>query len=181
MLMSVLREGSMIRICVAMIGVLATASCGGEAERKPGTTITLQAGATGSPVNGRQASGKVAINAPGFQAHVDLPRISAGAEAFDVNGARLFPGSTLTGLSIESAKEAVSAVRVTFEAPAERSKVNDWFATQWGGQDGFTVETKANGLSGTTGDGEAFALALVQTGKERTTGTLTLSGAASSN
>lgn len=144
----------------------------------PGTDISINARTDdGNTSISADGSGNISIRAPGFSGSFDLPKFTLKAEDFDINGVSLYPGSTITGANVEASERSGSEDRAkalfTFESPAGMREVQQWFATQMRNK-GFTVETRDDGLSGTTRDGQPFGLALSTLDANRTRGVLTV-------
>lgn len=139
-----------------------------------GTSITIK-GEDGNVVASAGKDGRVAIKVPGFEGAVKLPEFQFGADDFEVDGLKLYPGSTIANLNVESGSGKDGSVKVQFDAPAAASRVQDWFREQMQSA-GFTVSLKDGALSGRTGDGSPFSLKVDAAGTERSRGTLSVSG-----
>jgi hypothetical protein len=111
------------------------------------------------------ASGRVAVNIPGFDANFSVPKAMFGKGNFDIDGVKLYPGSAVKTVNVTDAKSDAPGgknegkVRVGFVAPDAPAKVADWFATRFG-EKSVKSTRSGNGFSGTTRDGSAFTLAL---------------------
>lgn len=151
----------------------ALAACGGDGE---GTSISIQ-GDNGSVTAEADKDGKVSVKAPGFEGSIKLPRFNIGAENFEVDGVKLYPGATVSSLNIDDRQDGTKSggVNVTFDAPAEATRVRDWFREQMEGA-GFTVTGNRDELTGKTKSGSPYTLKIDGTGEAKSRGTLTVSG-----
>jgi len=152
------------------------AACG---DGDNGTTISFEGNDGGERVTAHAdgETGRVAIDTPGFKADIKLPRIELDSENLDLNGVKLFPGSTVQGVDIaggESGAEDDGVVRIRFSAPGDARAVRAWFDERMRAE-GFTLRTGGGALSGTTDDGEPFRLDLAPK-DGATQGTFTLGG-----
>lgn len=151
----------------------ALAACGGGGE---GTSISIQ-GDNGSVTAAADKDGKVSVKAPGFEGSIKLPKFNIGAENFEVDGVKLYPGATVSSLNIDDRQDGTKSggVKVTFDAPAEATRVRDWFREQMEGA-GFTVTGNRDELTGKTKSGSPYTLKIDGTGDAKSRGTLTVSG-----
>lgn len=149
------------------------AACGGEGE---GTSISIQ-GDNGSVTAQADKDGKVSVKAPGFEGSIKLPKFSIGAENFEIDGVKLYPGATISSLNIDDRQDGTDrgGVKVSFDAPAEATRVRDWFREQMEGA-GFTVTGNRDELTGKTKSGSPYTLKIDNTGEAKSRGTLTVSG-----
>lgn len=153
------------------LGLLAACDSGGN-----GTTISFEGNESGERITARAdgETGRVAIDTPGFKADIKLPRIELDSENLDINGVKLFPGSTVEGVEIieDGSGPDYGTVRIRFSAPGNARAVRDWFDQRMRAE-GFTLDAGGAGLSGTTNEDEPFRLDLAPEG-ETTRGTFTL-------
>lgn len=151
----------------------ALAACGGDGE---GTSISIE-GDNGSVTAAADKDGKVSVKAPGFEGSIKLPKFNIGAENFEVDGVKLYPGATVSSLNIDDRQDGTKSggVKVTFDAPAEANRVRDWFREQMEGA-GFTVTGNRDELTGKTKSGSPYTLKIDGTGEEKSRGTLTVFG-----
>ncbi|MDR6851865.1 hypothetical protein J2Y54_001358 [Sphingomonas sp. BE123] len=152
---------------------VAVSGCGGGDE---GTSISIQ-GDNGSVTAQADKDGKVSVKAPGFEGSIKLPKFSIGAENFEIDGVRLYPGATIASLNIDDRQDGTQSggVKVTFNAPAEAARVRNWFREQMEGA-GFTVTGNRDELTGKTKSGSPYTLKIDGTGDAQSRGTLTVSG-----
>lgn len=151
----------------------ALAACGGDGE---GTSISIQ-GDNASVTAQADKDGKVSVKAPGFEGSIKLPKFNIGAENFEVDGVKLYPGATVSSLNIDDRQDGTKSggVKVTFDAPADAARVRDWFREQMEGA-GFTVTGNRDELTGKTKSGSPYTLKIDGTGDAKSRGTLTVSG-----
>lgn len=150
---------------------------------KDGTSITLNAKDETGAVVEASADGKtgtVAVNVPGLKAQVELPKIHLNASDFEMNGAKLYPGSQINAVNIKGDETGVWAdkgqARVTFTAPADRATVKSWFAKELAEKGKYKVAESADGLTGSGEGGKAFKLVLTELAGGKTQGVLAVSG-----
>lgn len=160
----------MLRTSLLLIAALPLAACG----EGPGASVTVDAGSEGAGnAVGTDANGSLSIKVPGFDGALKLPPIKIQAENFDVNGLKLYPGSTIRDLHVD-AKERLGSpdqgkVRIAFDAPAPLATVQAWFREKLATED-FVVVPEGEGFAGKTSEGEAFALSLEAEGEGKTRG-----------
>ena len=148
---------------------LMLAGCGGS-----GTTISINAkDDEGNSSISTDANGSVQIKAPGFAGSIRLPKFHINAEDFEVNGVKLYPGSTIDDFRADAedkgGNDDKGKVSIKFRSPASPTTVRDWFRDNMTKQ-GFKVETRANGLTGTTEDGQPFTVQLSADGDNKSKG-----------
>lgn len=138
----------------------ALAACDGGS----GTSISINSkGEDGNSSISTDANGQMEIRAPGFTGSIRLPKIHIDAEDFEVNGVKLYPGSTIDDFRADAqdrgGDDDKGRVLIAFRSPAKPVTVRDWFRDNMTKQ-GFKVETRGNGLTGTTDDGQPFTVQL---------------------
>lgn len=157
----------MLRSITPVAALLFLAACNG------GTTVSIDSGndSDGNAVIATDANGHIQIKAPGFEGSITLPKMPLDAKGFEVDGVKLYPGSTLRNLRAggRDGKGEDGQLLVEFESPAAPTTVRDWFRDNMTKQ-GFKVSTKDDNLYGTTDDGQPFALELSAQGENRTKG-----------
>ena len=142
---------------------LALGGCGSKDDGTPGTEVTLDAkGDSGENVAASlDKSGTAKINVPGFKAEIALPKIKLDADDFDMDGVKLYPGSTIQAFNIVGdGKKDSGTVKVSFDAPGEPKMVLDWFAKRLANEAGYKLTANGMSLTGTNKDGGPFSLAL---------------------
>lgn len=153
---------------LALIGL---AACD---DKGAGTDISIR-GADGNLVGGADGkTGEIKVDVPGFEGSIKLPKIKLDADSVDLNGVKLYPGSTIQGVDIADGKGAGEAgMRLRFESPAAAATVRDWFGERLG-KAGFAVTPDGQGLTGKTNEGEPFRLEMRGDGTQRSTGTIVI-------
>lgn len=166
-----------MRRALLLVAVLALAAC--DRGSGDGTAISINAHDADGNVTGSFQNGSLAIDAPGFQGAIKLPKIQLDAENFDMNGVHLYPGSKITGMNIDAQDHRggtdEAAVRVSFRSPADPASVRQWFAERLG-KAGYTLHADGNGLSGTTNEDKPFRLELSNAGTNAAEGRIIVSG-----
>lgn len=156
----------MLRLSVALLP-LSLAACGGV-----GGNITIN-DKDGNVAIATDKDGRTTIKAPGVDITTTLPKVSLKAEDFDINGMKLYPGSTISDVNIQAGDNgnANDHVALKFAAPADLASVQAWFRDQTG-KHGFKVTPSGNGFAGTTDDGQPITIELNADGKGKTSGAL---------
>ena len=154
-----------------LVGALALSACDRTNE---GASVSINAdgGNVLGAINGE--TGEMKIDVPGFQGTVKLPKIKIDTGNFDLNGVRLYPGSSIRNLNIVGDDKA-GGLRVAFASPATPTIVRDWFAQRLG-KVGYQVHPEGANLIGTTDENKPFRLELAPDGADKATGTIVISG-----
>ncbi len=161
---------------VGLSGVLAMAGCNRSGE---GTTVSINAdgGNMMGAIDGE--TGEMKIDVPGFNGSVKLPKIKLDSGDFDLNGVRLYPGSSIGNLNIVSNQkngvDSGGGLRVSFSSPATPTIVRDWFAQRLS-KVGYQVHAEGANLVGTTDENKPFRLELAPDGADKAKGTIVISG-----
>jgi hypothetical protein len=161
---------------VGLSSVLALSACNRSDE---GTTVSINAdgGNVLGAINGE--TGEMKIDVPGFQGSVKLPKIQIDSGDFDLNGVRLYPGSSIKNLNIvgneKNGSDTGGSLRVAFASPATPAIVRDWFAERLV-KVGYKVRSEGANLIGTTDENKPFRLELAPDGADKATGTIVISG-----
>lgn len=121
-------------------------------------------------------TGKVSVNLPGFDANVKLPKVVLKDSDFDIDGVKLYPGSTISSINVQGDKSGAwdgDRVQIVYSAPADPKPVRDWFAKAFAEK---SIEAKINGesLAGKTKDGTPFVMSFVPGKGGSTTGTIVI-------
>jgi hypothetical protein len=156
--------------------MVALAACGDGSGDGNGASISVKSGEGEASIKADK-DGRVAVKTPGFEGSIKLPKFDLGAENFEVDGLKLYPGSTIASLNVDANQDkgGEDTVRVQFEAPAAVDQVRNWFQEQMQTA-GFTVAAKDGRLSGKTSEGSDFTLKLDPAGDAKSRGTLTVLG-----
>ena len=146
------------------------AACNSKHEPEEGTTVNVDATTEKGSAIRITADGKtgnVGFKVPGFNTNIRLPKKLLDDSNFDIDGVKLYPGSTVDTVNItangQGGAHEQTDVRIGFTSPADPAKVSSWFKDQFGKQS-IKAEGDAARLAGTTKDGEAFTIEL--TGKD---------------
>jgi hypothetical protein len=118
------------------------------------------------------ANGQIAVKTNGFEGSLKLPKLAIDSKDLDIEGLRLYPGSTVRNLDV-AGKDDGGRVALDFASPADPAKVRAWFRDTMA-KHGYKVESDGTGLKGTTDEGKPFALALKPDGDGKAAGTLRL-------
>lgn len=153
---------------LALPVVLGLTACSGKNEPEEGTTVNIDATSESGKKVAISADGKtgnVGFNVPGFDVNMRLPKKLLDDSNFDIDGVKLYPGSTVDTVNItandKGGKDEQTDVRIGFTSPADPAKVSDWFKDQFG-KESIKASGDAAKLSGTTKDGEAFTIELTE-------------------
>ncbi|MET0376817.1 MAG: hypothetical protein ABW128_21505 [Rhizorhabdus sp.] len=86
----------------------------------------------------------VSFSVPGFAAKIDVPGIELGSENMDIDGIKLYPGSTLHGINVTDSKgPGNGVVDMRFTSPGAPDKVAAYYAAAARDND-FTAVNVAN-------------------------------------
>jgi hypothetical protein len=158
-------------LLLATAGMLALSACDRSNERAS-VSINADGGNVFGAINGE--TGEMKIDVPGFQGSVKLPKIKIDTGNFDLNGVRLYPGSSIRTLNIVG-DDKTGGLRVAFASPANPAVVRDWFAERLG-KVGYQVHAEGANLVGTTDENKPFRLEFAPDGADKATGTIVISG-----
>jgi hypothetical protein len=169
----------MLRLIPLAAAALALAACGEHDGN--GTSISFSGNSSDGAVSGGiDSSGNLKIDANGFKADLKLPKFSVDANNFEMNGAHLYPGSTISSINVNGGDDKDGGkdpgkVRIAFTSPATAATVRDWLKERLG-KAGFTLSADGAGLTGKTDDGKPFALKLSDQGANKSSGTIDMGG-----
>jgi hypothetical protein len=174
----------MIRLLLLGSAALVLAACGDHDGN--GTEISF----TGNTSDGESTSatvkdGNLKIDAGGFKADLKIPKFAVDAKDFDMNGVKLYPGSTITSLNVDSADDKGGDVDrgrvvVAFTSPASAATVRDWLKPRFD-KAGFKLTANGTGLTGTTDDDANFTMKLDDDGANKSHGTIEMGATASTD
>jgi len=128
-------------------------------------------------------TGEMSIDAPGFSGKITLPKMKLGSDDFDLNGVKLYPGSTITTMNIaansdgkgEGKGDSRDKVRIVFDSPATPEKVIDYFADKLAAAN-FKLTKSGQSLKGTDEDNKPFMLDVKPAANGHSTGTIAIEG-----
>lgn len=153
---------------IALPLMLGLAACSSKNEPDEGTSVSIDATSESGKkveISADGKSGNVGFKLPGFDVNMRLPKKLLDDSNFDIDGVKLYPGSTVDSVNITADKQAAKGdradVRIAFTSPAEPAKVGGWFKEQFGKQS-VKLTGDATQLAGTTREGETFAIELAE-------------------
>ena len=135
-------------------------------EKGEPTRVTINTNGNGAASTDK---GKVEIGTGGFKADIQIPGMAAMGDRMKIDGVRLYPQSTVSGVNIDAGEGDNDRFAMQFTAPADRAKVSEWFAGQFKDSK-FEARTTPTGYAGTTADGDWFTLDLTDAGGGKTRG-----------
>jgi len=160
-----------------LLAPLALAACGGA-----GTSISLNGNSQDGEGNvsiKTGADGQVAVEAAGVSIKAQVPNINLTSEKLDIDGLNLYPNSAIREINVDGndklGEKQKNHVVVAFDSPAPLATVQAWFRDDLAKQ-GFKVEPKGNGFTGTTKDGDPFTLELNADGEQKAKGKIEVRG-----
>ena len=128
------------------IATLPLAACDIQKSSKDDKTVTFNA----------SENGAVAFQVPGVKGKIKLPGAIMAHGDMDIDGVKLLPGSHIGSVRAED-----KVVSIGFTSPNSVAEVRDYYAKQFADK-GVTATLAGNKFSGTTEDGDAFTLDLVE-------------------
>jgi len=115
------------------------------------------------------------IDTDGFKATVEIPGMNLGGKGFDIDGMKLYPGSTIKGMRVDARDkdgDKNTTIVVTFTSPAAPDVVLA-FAEKEADREGYAVGRSGRGLTGGDGSNKGIAYVVDAEGSG-TRGTVTL-------
>lgn len=122
-------------------------------------------------------TGRVALNLPGIDATIRLPKMLLKDSNFDLDGVTLYPGSSISTVNVDAGRKAgrdSALVKLVFSAPAEVSQVRSWFLKAFADKS-VSVRQEGDALIGKSADGNDFTLNFAPGKGNTTTGTILIS------
>ena len=101
-------------------------------------------------------SGHIAFNMPMVEGKVKVPGMMMHNGNVDIDGVKLMPGSSVTGLNV-NADDKGATVQMSFTAPASPDEVRSYFAGEFKKQ-GVEVALAGDAVTGTSRDGNPFVI-----------------------
>ncbi len=169
-------------LVLAIVPVLALVGCGNDANDTK-TTVTKD-GVTTTTVTTSDADSIVSglkIDTDKFKANLDIPGISFGGDHLDMDGMKLYPGSTVNGVNVHATDKPGAkngGVVIGFTSPAAPAVVAQHMAEQARGA-GFTLTRNTTAqISGTKldDDGTNYFDVTLAAKRDKTVGQLTVTG-----
>jgi hypothetical protein len=121
-------------------------------------------------------NGHASIKLPGIDASIKIPKLTVTGSNFDVNGVKLYPGSTIRDVNIDAhdgGDNKDGHVAIKFESPGSLEKVQAWFRDAMA-KHNFKVSPQGNGFAGTTDDGQPVTVELEADGPDKAKGSMTV-------
>lgn len=108
--------------------------------------------------------GRIEVKLPGgMEAKVDLPEGLDKTAKFDIDGVGLYPGARVNAVAVNASqpgeKGGKAIVDIGFWAPADAAVVADWYQQEFARKN-IGVQRQGETLTGKTGDGDDFTLAM---------------------
>lgn len=132
------------------------------------------------PKASASASASANANQPGMKIEVIDPDVNLKADDFNIDGVKLYAGSTITQMNVETSadtsKGGKSTVKVGFNSPANAKVVADWFDAEMK-KAKFTTARSGYDISGQTPSGQQFTLKIGDVGGSKSSGTVELTRA----
>ncbi len=179
----------------AAAGLLALGACDGGGDGKQTVTIKADvtddatttttttsdgtARAAATTVNGTTEvksdtdTGRFKIDAPGFKLDVNVPRSLTGSGNFEMDGAKLYPGSKVRTMEVKADNHENARVHIGFVSPADPATVRGWMIKHFADR-GHPLSGNGMALAGTTEEGKPFTLALSPAAAGQTQGEIVI-------
>ena len=135
-----------MRFAALLITTALLAGCNVHKTEDADSNVTIQA----------NTDGEVNFNVPFVQGKIKLPEGAMHNSNFDIDGVKLMPGSTVTGVSVFAGDKG-STVHIAFKAPAAPDAVRSYFADQFK-QKGVEVAVSGDTVTGKSKDGTPFTI-----------------------
>lgn len=156
-----------MRFAVVLIAGLAIAGCHVQTKDRHSSDSDDNVTISGAD------NGSVSFDVPFAKGQVNLPANAMAHGNFDIDGVKLYPGSTMHGFHVE-ATNGQSQVNMAFTAPASSEKVRDYFVDQFR-KNGVEASASGNAITGKSKDGNQFEIGL-QPAQNGTEGTIRIDG-----
>jgi hypothetical protein len=96
-----------------------------------------------------------------------MPKVNLDADNFEMNGAKLYPGSKILSMKVDNVMRAAgtkgdggATVRISFDSPATPDVVKAWFLEKLVNTAKYSLTATPEGMTGTNEDGDPFTLNL---------------------
>lgn len=137
--------------------------------------INLGDDENGIKIKSDEDKGRVNLKLPGIDLDVKMPNIDIDAGDIDIGGVDMYPGTKLKSFNIDAGKNVSgekALVRVGMTFPAAATTVADYYEAEMKKRN-LTYARNGDSISGKTGDGDRFTLAIAPAGST-STGDLTI-------
>ncbi|MEP6784943.1 MAG: hypothetical protein ABI898_04285 [Sphingomonadales bacterium] len=126
-------------------------------------------------VTANSQDGNVSVRVPGVSIDTKLPSAMFKQSDFDIDGVKLFPGSSIETMNVNanSKKGETATVDITFSAPTGIDAVRKHFVDGFAREE-IAVKTYDGSLMGKTDDGNEFAIDFFPIGANVTKGHVTI-------
>lgn len=173
-----MRAAPIIAPIILAAGLLALAACGKSDDAATATATTdadkkISISIDDNPaepargaldLEANTETGSFELKLPGgVEANIKVPGDLARDAKFDIDGVGLYPGARIGSIKVDAQSGKAdhgATVQIGFSAPADAAAVADWYEQQFA-QKTVVATRSGETLSGKTGDGNDFTLALV--------------------
>jgi hypothetical protein len=173
----------MSRFSRTLLLPLALAACGRhEKAEEPVDTAGRDVGTINvTTADGREvvkadtASGRIALDIPGFKGEITLPPLAMEGGSMDIGGVELFPGTKVEGVDVRAGRAGEDDVAtIRFAAPASAEAVRAYFMAAFKEKGILFSAAPGGAITGTGKDGDPFSLLIADKGASASAGTLVI-------
>ena len=107
-------------------------------------------------ISASDADGNFSFDVPFAKGEVKLPGGAIHGGDIDIDGVKMYPGATVTGLNVNAADKN-SVVNIGFKAPAPPQKVREYYIDEFKKR-GVEASASGDGVSGKSKDGDQFEI-----------------------
>ena len=135
-----------MRLAALLISTALLAGCNVHKTDDADGDVTIQA----------NTDGEVNFNVPFVQGKIKLPEGAMHNSNFDIDGVKLMPGSSVTGVNVLAGDKGAT-VHLAFKAPAAPDAVRAYFVDQFK-QKGVEAAVSGDTVTGKSKDGTPFTI-----------------------
>ena len=153
-----------MRLAFLIPPIMFLAACGSEEKKSEGTEVSINAEGDGGgiKIQAGKDGGKIRIGGEGAAINIDVPDFVDldVASDFDIDGVKLYPGSTVTKVDVDANDKNgadKATVKLGFTSPAAPAKAAEWLASEFA-KKGVTVTRSGDTLAGKDKDGADFTI-----------------------
>lgn len=150
-----------MRRLILVLAVTSLGACSVERDADGNATARGEAPGTVFAASADRATGSLEVALPGAKFDVDVPAGMLAESEFDIDGLKLYPGSTVEGMDIKSVEAAGddkrSTVRISYTAPAAPAVVRAWYLSQSASLE-RPLQAAGDALAGSTEEGKAITM-----------------------